>query len=212
MSRATRHTAVVSTELSATEELARLAEKRSQAGTRIAELEQAWKTANQALADARLALVDLERRGGSSAERGKREKTLADCEAKAAEPWAERLEGARQAAHDLDQQRRQLIVEHLDELVGALEADGQAAAERLNDHARGVLDAYAEVHRIAGQISALASQVGRMQPGDVSRTRADQLARQASAVLDAGGEEPPRLKRDPRAPRHAAQIPELMTP
>ena len=188
--------------LSATEELARLVERCAGASGRIDDLERTWRSANEALAAARAALIEVERRGGSAAERGKLEKALADAEATAAQPWRERIEGARQAAHDLDVDRRQFIAENLDELVEAQQADGQAAVERLNRHAEGLIAEHAEGQRIAGQISALASTVGRLNPGDVSRSRADEVVRAASALMLEGGEAPPVLLHDPRQPRH----------
>ena len=66
--------------------------------------------------------------------------------------------------------------------------------------------AYHERERIAREISGLASLAGRVRPGDVSRTRAEQLARAASDLLQAGGEEPPTLDRDPRQPRHGELV------
>jgi hypothetical protein len=70
--------------------------------------------------------------------------------------------------------------------------------------ARQPIDAYHERERIAQEISALASTAGRVHPGDVSFTRAEQVVREATRLLDGGGERPPTLTRDPRQPRQGA--------
>jgi hypothetical protein len=76
--------------------------------------------------------------------------------------------------------------------------------------AHALVDAYSERERIAGQISAFASAVGRVRPGDVSRSRCEELVHAASALLHAGGEEPPVLTRDPRKPRYG-KLPEQVS-
>jgi hypothetical protein len=100
------------------------------------------------------------------------------------------------------------VSEHLDELVEDLQRDGEVAAAKLTEHAEGIVSALAERERIATEITQLAGMVGRMLPGDVSRTRAEQLAHAAAALIAAGGEEPPRLRRDPRQPRHGGVLAE----
>jgi hypothetical protein len=70
-----------------------------------------------------------------------------------------------------------------------------------------VVAAHAERERIATEISSLAPMVGRVHPGDVSRSKAEALVRSAGDLVMAGGEEPPRLKRDPREPR-SGMLPE----
>jgi hypothetical protein len=62
--------------------------------------------------------------------------------------------------------------EHLGELVEALEADGRVTAAKINAAAKAIVQAFAERERIAREISAVASQVGRIHPGDVSDTNA----------------------------------------
>jgi hypothetical protein len=92
------------------------------------------------------------------------------------------------------------VRDNLSELVLPLEEQGKLAAAKINDGAEMILAGLAEREAIAGQISALASMVGWMQPGDVSRTAAEEAARAANALLGAGGETPPELLRDPRQP------------
>jgi len=71
----------------------------------------------------------------------------------------------------------------------------------VTEHAQALVSAYHERERLAHEISALASPVGRVSPGDVSYSPAEQAVRAASALVE-GGEEPPRLRHDPREPRH----------
>jgi hypothetical protein len=111
----------------------------------------------------------------------------------------------RHAIRDTQHQVKVFIAEHLDELVKDLERDGEVAAANLTAAAE--VAAHQERERIAGEIGALVSQVARVRPGDVSFSRSDELVRAASALIQAGGEEPPRLRRDPRLPTHGA-IPE----
>ena len=188
--------------LSATEELARLVERYAEASGRIDDLERTWRSANETLAQARAALIELERRGGSAAERGKLEKQLVDAEAAAAQPWRERVEGARQAAHDLDVDRRQHVAENLDELVKERESAGWSATEEFNRDLEGLVAKHQAWSQVASEITALAAVAGRTQPGDVTRTKAEQLMREVAALLLDGGENPPALLRDPRQPRH----------
>jgi hypothetical protein len=89
-------------------------------------------------------------------------------------------------------------------LAAALEEEGAAVAAELTEAAEAVVAAYRKREAVAGEISHLAAMTGRVLPGDVSRSRAEALAKEAAALVQAGGEEPPVLKRDPRQPRHGA--------
>jgi nitroreductase len=133
------------------------------------------------------------------AERAKLEKALAEAETKP-QILGARIEGARQAVRDAEIAQAQCVRDNLSELVLPLEEQGKLAAAKINDGAEMILAGLAEREAIAGQISALASMVGWMQPGDVSRTAAEEAARAANALLGAGGETPPELLRDPRQP------------
>jgi hypothetical protein len=81
-------------------------------------------------------------------------------------------------------------------LVETLEADGVTAAANVTAAAEAVLVHYAERERIAREISALLGMTTRANPGDVSRSSAEALAREARRLIGTGGEEPPRLSRD----------------
>lgn len=189
----------VSEQQSAADSYADLAGKRVAATRRVSELEAEQRAASQARAEARAALVEGERNGIRPAERAKLEKALAEAETKP-QILGARIEGARQAVRDAEIAQAQCVRDNLSELVLPLEEQGKLAAAKINDGAEMILAGLAEREAIAGQISALASMVGWMQPGDVSRTAAEEAARAANALLGAGGETPPELLRDPRQP------------
>lgn len=207
------HWALVSSEErdSAAEGMARLVEQRERARARVDELEAAQREATAAAEQASVNLVELERRGVSPAgRRAKLEQTLAEAKARAAEPWAERVEGARQRARDAHTEVQRFVAERLDELVENLEADGRIAAQALTDAAEAMLAAYAERERVAREIAETCPLTARVAPGDVSRSKAEPLARAAADLIQGGGEEPPRLLRDPRQPRHGL-VPEQVS-
>jgi chromosome segregation ATPase len=206
----TSHTTRTVSAPTASEELAILDERRAEVGRRISELDQAERAAHQELRDARAVVVDLERRGGTPAERAELEKALRAAEARASEPWRQRIEGARAAARDADAERRRFIGEHLDELVEEREAVGAECAAQINEHLGGLIVAYHAWNQVAQEIIGLASSVAALRPGDVSRTKSEAVVREANALIMAGGEQGPRLKFDPREPRHSqipAQVP-----
>jgi hypothetical protein len=184
------------------EAMARLVDQRSSASARVEEIEREARASASAAAEAAAAVVEFERRGGPAAERRKLEDQLSRAKSRAAEPWHERHAGAEQRVRDVDEELRRYQAENLTELMEALEADGAIAAADLTTHAEGVVEAFARREEIARQIAVLAGSVGRIFPGDVSGTNAQQLVDAASALIQAGGEIPPTLQRDPRQPRH----------
>jgi chromosome segregation ATPase len=188
----------------ATQAMARLVAERDRARDRVDELEREARTSGERAAAASAALTEFERRGGRAAERGKLEAELAEARAKAAGPWAERIAGARTRIGDHQAELQRFVGEHLQALVADREAEGEAAAARLTEAAERMLAAHREREQIAGEIAALVSMVGRVHPGEVSRSRAERLANAASALLMEGGEEPPRLRPDWREPRYGA--------
>ena len=191
-------------------ELHRLVEKRAASAARVAEIERAGSEATVVAQQASVALAEYERVGGSAADRRRLETALADARSRAAEPWPERLAGARQATRDAEQDWRKYVGENLDALVAAEVADGAAAADRANGAAAEIVAAHAEWEAAAQRISSLASTVGRVHPGDVTRSRCEALAQEARKLLDVGGEQPPSLERDPRVPRYGPAEPEAV--
>jgi chromosome segregation ATPase len=185
-------------------ELAKVQEQRGRAAARVDALEREQRGAAAAAAAASAALAEHERQGGAPA--GKRrelEQALAAAKSKAAEPWPERIAGARSAVRDCDRAVRSFVAENLSELIADLEADGQAAAERVNSAAADLLAAYSEREAVAARIGGLASMVGSLRPGDVTYSRAEAVAREATRFVQVGGEAAPQLRHDPREPRHA---------
>jgi chromosome segregation ATPase len=195
----------MSDELTAPEALAELIQRRASAQAKLDQLEAERRAASEAREVARAALIKAEREDVGSTQRAKLERALADAEARAAERWPERIEGARHAIRDAQQQVQAFTAEHLDKLVAEREAEGAAVAAKLTSAAEAVVAAYHEREQIAlelGQLCVLAG--GRVRPGDVTFSRAGELTTAASALIMAGGEEPPRLRRDPRQPVHGA--------
>jgi hypothetical protein len=134
-------------------------------------------------------------------ERQALEAALADAEAKAGQPWRERVEGARRAAADVEKERGAFITANLAELIEDREEAGRALVEQFNRHLEALVADYAEWNRVAQQITGLASTVGPLRPGDVNRTGAEQVMREVKALLHAGEEQPPRLLHRPGEPR-----------
>jgi hypothetical protein len=190
--------------LSAAETKAELVEARERAQAKIDQLMAEQREAAQARETARGALVEFERHGGRAAERRKLEEELAAAEVRATERWPERIEGARAGLRDAQAALQAYTAEHLDELVQDKERDGEVATSSLNAAAETVVAAYRERERIASELSLLVSTVARVQPGDISFSRGEALARAAAELLESGGEAPPVLRRDPREPRLGA--------
>jgi hypothetical protein len=179
-----------------TAQLEELHHRRSNAAARINEIERNWRQANEQVAFASQALAELERQGASAPRRHKAEETLAAAKLKQAEPWQERLDGARAAARDVDRQLREFTAENLAELVETLEQEGQAVADRINAAAAELVSAHADWEAIAGRIGATISMVSHPGPYDVSRSTAEQTVRAAVALINDGGEQAPQLDRN----------------
>jgi hypothetical protein len=190
---------------SATEQMAKLVEQRGRAAARVGEVEAEQRLAQQTLTGAREALVQFERRGsGRAPERGELEAALAEAQARANEPWAERVEGARRRARDAQHAVQRHAAEHMTELVEAREADGEAAAERINTACTELIAGYAEWQSTAQELGGLLRHLGPVGPGDVSRDRSEALVREATRLLQTGGETGPTVTRDLVAPGEPA--------
>lgn len=69
--------------------------------------------------------------------------------------------------------------------------------------AEAVIAAFHAREANAYQIAEVCSAAGaRLRAGDVTRSKAEQLVAAAGKLLDGGGEQAPRLRRDPREPIH----------
>jgi hypothetical protein len=126
------------------------------------------------------------------------------------EPWAERRAGIQAAIRDQEQAIASFIAENLDELVAEVEEDGEAAAEALNRACRGVEDAYLQRMACEQRLTSLVTTIRIARPGEIALTRAEGVRRAAVALLMAGGEQGPKLKVDPRQPRHGEVMPKAL--
>jgi hypothetical protein len=178
-------------------ELSKLATDGSRAASRVSDLEAQWRQAVEASRVASAELAEVERQGGSATTRHKAEQALATAQERAAEPWAERVEGAKAAVRDVDKRYRAHIAAHLGELVEVVEAKGRIVAQRENTVAAELIAIHAEWGAVAAELGALMAQVARPSPGDVSygRPEADEAARGAIALVNAGGQVGPVLDR-----------------
>jgi hypothetical protein len=149
------------------------------------------RQASATLATTREAVAEFHRRGGGRpAERDRLEQALAKAKAEVDAPWAERIEGARRQVRDKQAEVVAYVNGHLTELVATLEDEGDAVVSRFHAHIEGMVTAYVERGRLAGEIASLIVLIGPAQPGDVSRTRAEELVAQAQNLLRDGGERP----------------------
>jgi hypothetical protein len=172
------------------------------AGTPVV-LERDARAAGETREAARAALIQAEREDASSGQVAKLERQLEQAEADPSQRWPEKIEGARQALRDADLQVRRLSAERLDELVETLEQDGEVAAKNLTRAAEAVVAAFHAREAVAYEIAETCTAAGaRLRPGDVTRSKAEQLVAAASELLDGGGEQALRLRRDPTQPIH----------
>jgi hypothetical protein len=177
-------------------QLEQLHAHRATAAARITTIERTWQEANERVANASAALAQAEREGATTARLRKAEDTLGTAKAKAAEPWTERLDGARAAARDADRQLREFTAANLGELVAMLEKEGQQTADRINAAASELIAAWSEWEAIATRIGATITLVTPPGPYDVSRSTAEQTARAAMVLINDGGANGPTLDRN----------------
>jgi hypothetical protein len=166
---------------------------------RVHKLEDQQREAFAALRQAEFNLEQAVRAGASTA---KAEKALDESRARAQEPWNERIRGAQQGAVDARAALQRHTAANLDALVDVLAAQGERAAVEVDKAAERFVEAVNRREAIAAQITGLISEAGlRVRPGSVSASRAEAAARAAAELVTAGGEQPPRIVRDPRLPR-----------
>ena len=134
------------------------------------------------------------------------EQSLAEAKARVEEPWSERRDAAVAHRRAVDAEYATFVSDHLDELVTQEEADGQTAADRINELAAATVATFSELRACADRIAALAVVCGPVRPGDVSFSRAEQFVHAASDLLIAGGEQGPKLRHDPRRPHHESRL------
>ena len=172
---------------------------------RVDDIDREQREATERAEAATAALAELERHALAgddvSQQRKKFEAELAKAKAAAAEPWAERRAGGQQAVSDHAQQVTLFVGQNFAALYGELAEDAEAAATSVDHACNELLAAYHERQVIDGRVTTLASMVRQPQLGDVARTRGEAVAAAASALLQAGGEQAPLLRDDPRQPQ-----------
>jgi hypothetical protein len=187
-----------------TAELARLRAARADVEARLDQLDRDARDATAGLAAARDAVAQLERRAanGETVTDEERRQAEADLETAAArqrEPWPERADGVRAAVRDADQAIQRYVAEHFDALLGVVHEQADQAAADVDTCARRLAEAIAERARVEQTVIAFASTVRTTQPGELQRSRTDQLSRELERLAMLGGELPPRLRVDPVA-------------
>ena len=113
---------------------------------------------------------------------------------------AERQLGVRRGVADVDREVAGYVVTNFDALRAGLDDQARAAAQAVDDAAGALLSAYERREDVARRMSALASAIHPVSPGDVAFSRAEAAARAADALLTSGGEAAPALRHDPRQP------------
>lgn len=186
-------------------ELAALLDQGHALRDRVDDFDRQQRTATERATAASEALAQLERRGLAGDDIGSQRKRLegelAKAKATAAESWAERRAGGQAAVRDHEQKVTRFVGEHFAELYDELAEDAEAAATRVDAACHELLAAYYERQLIDGRVTTLASMVRAPELGAVGRTHAEAVAAAASALLQAGGEQAPLLRNDPREPQ-----------
>jgi hypothetical protein len=134
---------------------------------------------------------------------------LAAARGRAEQPWPERRAGVERAATDADHEIQRFVASNLDALLNELHEDAEAAAAAVDAAAHGLVSSYHDRMLVEGRLTALCALVRIPRPGDVHRTRAEAVVREAERLLQQGGEQAPTLHVDPREPRHGATIAEV---
>ena len=157
----------------------------------------AGHAAHQTVRDRSNELAELERQRASEAVPDNKvravEKALAAARARAGEPWAERIAGAREAARQADDAAKRHATTHYEELAQELRAEAEAAAARVDAAMADVLAARSEHTAVSARASALVVGAGgRNSYGMVPASRIDGVAREIDSVmLQHGGERAP---------------------
>jgi hypothetical protein len=185
-------------------ELATLRAQGANLDDRLQAVDTQQREATAARDAASAALVRLEQKAVtgdtvSAAERKKAEDTLSRAQIEAAAPWAERRAAVQAAIRDHERQLRAFASEHLSELYDDLAGAAQAAAEDVDHACRTIVEAVDRRMAVERDVFALIGLAGRLpDPNAVARTRTDALRQAVHALLQAGGEQAPLLRDDPR--------------
>jgi len=86
------------------------------------------------------------------------------------------------------------VAREFDALYSEIDEEAATAAEAVNRACRAVEAAFAERMDVERRLSSLVGMVRPARPGDIARTRAEAVVREANALLEAGGEAAPMLQ------------------
>jgi hypothetical protein len=190
------------------EELDRLLGRRDELAAEVEAAERSERFGADNVREAREKLTDVERRRMAgedvAAEARKAEAALAKAQASSAEPWRERAEGGRRAVRDVDHEIATMITMQFDRLLAVLTDEAEAARERCDEALEQVAVAYRAREATAARIDGLAATIRRPRFGDVALTRMEPVVREATKLIESGGERAPALIHDPRVPRSGA--------
>jgi hypothetical protein len=181
-------------------ELARLVDAHAELEAKLDQVDRDQRDATETVARLSAALVELEKNdlAGETvapAQRAKAEGELAKARAKAAAPWNERRAAVRQTILDQRGRIQHFVSDHFADLVEEVEQDGAEAARRMDDGARMLVEAAHARARCAAQLDQLIAAVrGRSQFGDVAISRAEAAVREATQLIEQGGELGPTVR------------------
>ena len=190
--------------------------RRAELAATAREAENAPRVAAEEAQRASAELAALERRrlngqgDATDAERTKLEKALVRARAAEAQPWGERVAGARAALRDADVEIQAHVAANYDTLAGEIADDAAAVKARADDLLRELGPAMREREEIVARFAAvIACVVDRTEPNLIVYTRLEPVVQAADSVLLSGGEALPVPRRDPREPRHGQAIAEV---
>jgi chromosome segregation ATPase len=181
-------------------ELARLIGSRADLEAKLDQLDREQRAASEDVARLSAELTALEKHAlegveVTRAQRRKAEDALAKARAAHAAPWGERRQALREAINGHQGRVQAFAAAHFAELVAEVEQDGAEAAERVDAAAEKLVEAAHERDRAAQRLDALNATVrGRSRPGDVARSHGEALLREATQLLQEGGEVAPKLR------------------
>jgi hypothetical protein len=178
-------------------ELTRLLGARDELEAKLDARDREQRAAAKTLAQRSGELTALEKRAlegeqVSAAQRGKAEDALAKAKVAAAAPWGERRSAIQQAIDGHRGRVQAFTADHFGELVEEIEQDGAAAARAVDAAAETLVAAYLERAAASQRLDTLIASVnGASRFGDVALSRADAIFREASRMLQEGGEAAP---------------------
>lgn len=183
-----------------TAELRELTERRRRLAEHQEQVQEGFRRAHRELQDAKTELGRVEADAAAGDVTAK-QRTQVECrvtaaQVKVAEPWEQRLDGAKAALRDADRDIQAFAADNIDELIAIAEDACEPHVARLNALAVELDQAIIEVSQASGgitQMLALAAITPR--PNAVTRMHTDELRAALSRFTGAGGQPPIALDR-----------------